>query len=165
MCVACGYMLCACMCTCNIVPLFLCLLSSPFFSSPLHPFHHLHPLLSTVSLPLPHPLHPPHPPHSPPHPPPSLHTKANFVRLKRAVFCVGSGHAYDGGIEPWQTGAWGSQVRRGELGNTFTLLPCVYRVYSVLVVCMPCTVCRVLCAACCVPCAVCCVAGEIDLQP
>ena len=99
------------------------------------------------------------------HPPPSLHTKANFVRLKRAVFCVGSGHAYDGGIEPWQTGAWGSQVRRGELGNTFTLLPCVYRVYSVLVVCMPCTVCRVLCAACCVPCAVCCVAGEIDLQP
>ena len=33
--------------------------------------------------------------------------KANFVRLKKAVFCVGSGSSYDGGIEPWQTGAWG----------------------------------------------------------
>ena len=30
--------------------------------------------------------------------------KANFIRLKQAVFCVGSGKPYDGGIEPWQTG-------------------------------------------------------------
>ena len=34
--------------------------------------------------------------------------KANFLRLERAVFCVGSGRAYDGGIEPWQTGSWGA---------------------------------------------------------
>ena len=33
--------------------------------------------------------------------------KENFERLKKAVFCVGSGPSYDGGIEPWQTGAWG----------------------------------------------------------
>jgi palmitoyl-protein thioesterase len=33
--------------------------------------------------------------------------KANFVRVKNMVFCVGSGKPYDGGIEPWQTGAWG----------------------------------------------------------
>ena len=33
--------------------------------------------------------------------------KANFVRLRKAVFCVGSGSAYDGGIEPFQSGAWG----------------------------------------------------------
>ena len=33
--------------------------------------------------------------------------KTNFVKLKKAVFCVGSGSPYDGGIEPWQTAAWG----------------------------------------------------------
>ena len=33
--------------------------------------------------------------------------KANFIRVKKMVFCVGSGKPYDGGIEPWQTGAWG----------------------------------------------------------
>jgi palmitoyl-protein thioesterase len=32
--------------------------------------------------------------------------KHNFIRLKLAVFCVGSGPEYDGGIEPWQSGAW-----------------------------------------------------------
>jgi len=32
--------------------------------------------------------------------------KHNFVRLKKAVFCVGSGPEYDGGIEPWQSAAW-----------------------------------------------------------
>ena len=36
--------------------------------------------------------------------------KSNFLKLKKAVFCVGSGHAYDGGIEPWQTGVFGSVV-------------------------------------------------------
>jgi len=36
--------------------------------------------------------------------------KSNFLKLQHAVFCVGSGPAYDGGIEPWQTGAWGSVV-------------------------------------------------------
>jgi palmitoyl-protein thioesterase len=33
--------------------------------------------------------------------------KTNFLRLKKAVFCVGSGAEYDGGIEPWQSGVWG----------------------------------------------------------
>ena len=33
--------------------------------------------------------------------------KANFVRLKSAVFCVGSGDPYDGGIEPYQTAIFG----------------------------------------------------------
>jgi len=28
--------------------------------------------------------------------------KANFVRVNKTVFCVGSGPSYDGGIEPWQ---------------------------------------------------------------
>ena len=32
--------------------------------------------------------------------------KHNFIRLKLAVFCVGSGPEYDGGIEPWQSAAW-----------------------------------------------------------
>eukprot|EP00940_MAST-03C_sp_MAST-3C-sp2_P001996 g1996.t1 len=40
--------------------------------------------------------------------------KSNFVRLKKAVFCVGSGSPYDGGIEPWQTGAWGSWNENAE---------------------------------------------------
>lgn len=34
--------------------------------------------------------------------------RANFARLERAVFCVGSGPAYDGGIEPWQTAVFGA---------------------------------------------------------
>eukprot|EP01049_Picozoa_sp_SAG25_P005499 SAG25_NODE_379_length_8822_cov_7.896366_8_plen_308_part_00 len=33
--------------------------------------------------------------------------KHNFLRLQQATFCVGSGSPYDGGIEPWQSGAWG----------------------------------------------------------
>ena len=33
--------------------------------------------------------------------------KANFVRLAKAVFCVGSGSPYDGGIEPYQSGVFG----------------------------------------------------------
>ena len=33
--------------------------------------------------------------------------KGNFLRLRQAVFCVGSGSPYDGGIEPWQSGAFG----------------------------------------------------------
>jgi hypothetical protein len=33
--------------------------------------------------------------------------KHNFLRLNKTVFCVGSGAEYDGGIEPWQSGAWG----------------------------------------------------------
>lgn len=43
--------------------------------------------------------------------------KANFIRLKQAVFCVGSGKPYDGGIEPWQTGAWGSYNAAGDMVN------------------------------------------------
>lgn len=43
--------------------------------------------------------------------------KANFVRLRRAVFCVGSGADYDGGIAPWQTGVWGSYDSSGHLVN------------------------------------------------
>ena len=43
--------------------------------------------------------------------------KANFIRLKQAVFCVGSGKPYDGGIEPWQTGAWGSYDSSGYMVN------------------------------------------------
>ena len=43
--------------------------------------------------------------------------KSNFVRLKRAVFCVGSGPPYDGGIEPWQTGVWGSFDDEGRMVN------------------------------------------------
>ena len=43
--------------------------------------------------------------------------KANFARLKRAVFCVGSGPSYDGGIEPWQSGAWGSWDSSGRMIN------------------------------------------------
>ena len=34
--------------------------------------------------------------------------KANFVRLKKAVFCVGSGPSFDGGIEPWQSAVFGA---------------------------------------------------------
>ena len=34
--------------------------------------------------------------------------RANFVRLKKAVFCVGSGPSYDGGIEPWQSAVFGA---------------------------------------------------------
>jgi palmitoyl-protein thioesterase len=41
--------------------------------------------------------------------------KVNFGVLKKAVFCVGSGHPYDGGIEPWQTGVWGSQDTSGRM--------------------------------------------------
>lgn len=41
--------------------------------------------------------------------------RTNFVRLQRAVFCVGSGKPYDGGIEPWQSGAWGSQDAGGTM--------------------------------------------------
>ena len=33
--------------------------------------------------------------------------KRNFLRVKKMVYCVGSGKPYDGGIEPWQTGVWG----------------------------------------------------------
>jgi len=43
--------------------------------------------------------------------------KANFLRLKKAVFCVGSGKAYDGGIEPWQTGVWGSVDSNNKMIN------------------------------------------------
>ena len=43
--------------------------------------------------------------------------KRNFARLRRAVFCVGSGAASDGGIEPWQTGVWGSQDSMGRMLN------------------------------------------------
>ena len=40
---------------------------------------------------------------------PSLRSSPRALgrRLEKAVFCVGSGPSYDGGIEPWQTGAWG----------------------------------------------------------
>lgn len=44
--------------------------------------------------------------------------KANFLKLNNAIFCVGSGPAYDGGIEPWQTGAWGSVVNGKMLNMT-----------------------------------------------
>ena len=40
----------------------------------------------------------------------TLQMKTNFLKLENAIFCVGSGPAYDGGIEPWQTGVWGSVV-------------------------------------------------------
>ena len=43
--------------------------------------------------------------------------KTNFLRLRRAVFCVGSGSSYDGGIEPWQTGVWGSWNATGGMVN------------------------------------------------
>jgi palmitoyl-protein thioesterase len=43
--------------------------------------------------------------------------KANVIRLKKAVFCVGSGKPFDGGIEPWQTGAWGSYDSSGHMVN------------------------------------------------
>jgi len=43
--------------------------------------------------------------------------KSNFIRLKQAVFFVGSGKSYDGGIEPWQTGAWGSYNSEGDMIN------------------------------------------------
>ena len=43
--------------------------------------------------------------------------KANFVRLKSAVFCVGSGNEFDGGISPWQTGVWGSMDAAGRMVN------------------------------------------------
>jgi len=35
--------------------------------------------------------------------------KANFLKLQKAVFLVGSFNdtGYDGGIEPWQSGVWG----------------------------------------------------------
>ena len=33
--------------------------------------------------------------------------KRNFLRLRKAVFCVGSGPEYDGGIEPWQSAVFG----------------------------------------------------------
>lgn len=35
----------------------------------------------------------------------------------QAVFCVGSGPSYDGGIEPWQTGAFGSWDANGKMVN------------------------------------------------
>ena len=31
------------------------------------------------------------------------------------MFCVGSGPAYDGGIEPWQSGVWGSEDASGAM--------------------------------------------------
>ena len=37
-----------------------------------------------------------------------------FLRLRRAVFCVGSGPEYDGGIEPWQSAAWSYQDASGK---------------------------------------------------
>ena len=43
--------------------------------------------------------------------------RSNFIRLKKAVFCVGSGPSYDGGIEPWQTGAWGFWNADGVMQN------------------------------------------------
>jgi len=43
--------------------------------------------------------------------------KRNFGRLRKAVFCVGNKSAYDGGIEPWQTGAWGSYDASGAMVN------------------------------------------------
>ena len=43
----------------------------------------------------------------------------NFVRLERAVFCVGSGfeNGYDGGIEPWQTAVFGFPDEHGNILN------------------------------------------------
>ena len=41
--------------------------------------------------------------------------KHNFIRLKKAVFCVGSGTPYDGGIEPWQSGVWGAADPTGKI--------------------------------------------------
>jgi palmitoyl-protein thioesterase len=41
--------------------------------------------------------------------------RSNFVRLKKAVFCIGSGRAYDGGIEPWQGGVFGSEDASGKM--------------------------------------------------
>jgi len=45
--------------------------------------------------------------------------KASFLQLKKAVFCVGSwpGNGYDGGIEPWQSGVWGSLDEHGTMQN------------------------------------------------
>lgn len=40
--------------------------------------------------------------------------KNNFLRLNKTVFCVGSGPEYDGGIEPWQSGAWGYADASGQ---------------------------------------------------
>lgn len=39
----------------------------------------------------------------------------NFLRIKKAVFCVGSGPAYDGGIEPWQSGVFGGKDANGNM--------------------------------------------------
>jgi len=47
----------------------------------------------------------------------TVEMRTNFIRLRRAVFCVGSGSSYDGGIEPWQTGVWGSQNESGVMVN------------------------------------------------
>ena len=41
--------------------------------------------------------------------------KANFLRLEKAVFCVGSGPAYDGGIEPWQSAVFGAADADGTM--------------------------------------------------
>ena len=41
--------------------------------------------------------------------------RSNFVRLKKAVFCIGSGRAYDWWIEPWQGGVFGSEDARGKM--------------------------------------------------
>ena len=43
--------------------------------------------------------------------------RSNFMRLQKAVFCVGSGSPFDGGIEPWQTGAWGFWDGNGSMLN------------------------------------------------
>ena len=39
----------------------------------------------------------------------------NFLRLRRAVFNVGSGPPFEGGIEPWQTGIFGTYDADGNL--------------------------------------------------
>lgn len=41
--------------------------------------------------------------------------KANFLRLEKVVLCVGSGPAYDGGIEPWQSAVFGAADASGAI--------------------------------------------------
>lgn len=45
--------------------------------------------------------------------------RANFVRLRRAVFAVGSGPAFEGGIQPWQTGIFGAEDANGTMRTLF----------------------------------------------
>ena len=45
----------------------------------------------------------------------SAQMKANFLKLDKAVFCVGSGPSYDGGIEPWQSAVFGGADADGTM--------------------------------------------------